>query len=107
MAPINTPDEILAVVDKPGAVLIDCRTEAEVKDTPLSSRPSHNVSCTIAEGGCDELVEKAPKLMPDKDAPVIIFCRSGRRAGKAKEVLEMQGYTTVLNAGGRNDLTYL
>ena len=40
-------------------------------------------------------------------APVVIFCGSGRRAGKAKEVLEQKGYTNVLNAGGLKDLTYL
>ncbi len=40
-------------------------------------------------------------------APVIIFCRSGRRAGKAKEVLEQKGYERVLNAGGVKDLSYL
>ncbi len=37
-------------------------------------------------------------------APVIVFCRSGRRAGKAKETLEQLGYTRVLNAGGLDDL---
>jgi phage shock protein E len=37
-------------------------------------------------------------------APVIIFCRSGRRAGKAKELLEEKGYKTVLNAGGLSDI---
>lgn len=39
--------------------------------------------------------------------PVIVFCRSGRRAAKAKEVLEKMGYTKVLNAGGLKDLGYL
>jgi phage shock protein E len=37
-------------------------------------------------------------------APIIIFCRSGRRAGKAKEHLEQKGYTNVLNAGGLTDI---
>ncbi len=37
-------------------------------------------------------------------APVILFCASGRRAGKAKETLDQLGYTTVLNAGGLRDL---
>ena len=40
-------------------------------------------------------------------APVIVFCRSGRRAAKAKEVLEQKGYKKVLNAGGLKDLSYL
>lgn len=40
-------------------------------------------------------------------APVILFCRSGRRAWKAKEVLEEKGYTKILNAGGLKDMNYL
>jgi len=37
-------------------------------------------------------------------APVIIHCKSGRRAAKAEEVLKSKGYTQVYNAGGLNDL---
>jgi len=40
----------------------------------------------------------------DGKAPIIVFCRSGRRAGKAKEMLEGMGYTKVLNAGGLGDI---
>ena len=40
-------------------------------------------------------------------APVVIFCRSGRRAGKAKTILEERGYKTVLNAGGLGDINSL
>lgn len=47
------------------------------------------------------------RVVTNQTAPVIVFCRSGRRAGKAKEVLEQMGYTNVLNAGGLNDLRYL
>jgi phage shock protein E len=47
------------------------------------------------------------RVVTNQTAPVIVFCRSGRRAGKAKEVLEQMGYTKVLNAGGLNDLRYL
>jgi phage shock protein E len=37
-------------------------------------------------------------------APIIIYCKSGRRADKAKQILEEKGYETVLNAGGYDDL---
>jgi phage shock protein E len=43
-------------------------------------------------------------LIPD---PIIVFCRSGRRAAAAKAKLEMMGYEHVFNAGGLSDLTYL
>lgn len=40
-------------------------------------------------------------------APVVIHCASGMRGTKAKEILEGQGYTNVVNAGGFKDLEYL
>ena len=100
----HSPDEILAAANEPGSLLFDCRTPEEVKDAKLS-RPFVNISCTLDD--CSELLSKADKLFPDKTKPVIIYCRSGRRAGKAKVVLEQMGYTKVMNAGGLADLSYL
>ena len=122
--------------DAKGAVFLDVRTDAEVKEEPLTSRPFQHVSVTVND--CAELMARAKELIPDKNgtfffsvellcsrnqddtaqiltlcyltnttAPVIVFCRSGRRAGKAKECLEEKGYSKVLNAGGLKDLTYL
>uniref|UniRef100_A0A7S4N959 persulfide dioxygenase n=1 Tax=Prymnesium polylepis TaxID=72548 RepID=A0A7S4N959_9EUKA len=39
-------------------------------------------------------------LPADRNTPLILYCRSGRRAGHAKGFLEANGYTRVLNAGG-------
>jgi rhodanese-related sulfurtransferase len=36
----------------------------------------------------------------DKDALIIVYCRSGGRSGNAKDVLEEMGYTNVHNFGG-------
>lgn len=36
----------------------------------------------------------------DKDTPVLLYCRSGRRAGVAQETLLKMGYTNVVNLGG-------
>jgi len=44
-----------------------------------------------------------PKLYPDKDTEIILYCRSGGRAGKAQQALEDLGYTNVTNAGGIDD----
>jgi len=79
--------------------------QKKVKDAKLESRPFVNVSCTLED--CSELIQKSSQLFPDKTKPVIIYCRSGRRAGKAKVVLEQMGYSKVMNAGGLVDLTYL
>ena len=39
-----------------------------------------------------------------KNAPVNLYCKSGRRAGVAKQMLEKLGYTRVTNHGGYQDL---
>jgi phage shock protein E len=40
----------------------------------------------------------------DKAKPVIVVCRSGGRAGKAKTLLESRGYTHVVNGGAWQSL---
>lgn len=35
-----------------------------------------------------------------KDAELMLYCRSGNRAGQAKQLLETAGFTKVTNAGG-------
>lgn len=39
-----------------------------------------------------------------KDSPIVLYCRSGRRSGVAKELLEQQGYSKLTNGGGVSDL---
>ena len=71
--------------------------QKKVKDAKLESRPFGNVSCTLED--CSELIQKSSQLFPDKTKPVIIYCRSGRRAGKAKVVLALVSCVLVSGAG--------
>ena len=43
----------------------------------------------------------------DKNAEIMLYCRSGNRAGQAKEILEAAGFTNVVNAGGISDVRSL
>ena len=43
-------------------------------------------------------------VSPDKNAPVNLYCRSGRRAEAALTELKKAGYTNVTNHGGYEDL---
>jgi rhodanese-related sulfurtransferase len=36
----------------------------------------------------------------DKDAPIVVYCRSGARSGRALQTLEEMGYNNVHNFGG-------
>lgn len=42
-----------------------------------------------------------------KDAELMLYCRSGNRAGQAKELLDAAGFTSVTNAGGIDDVRIL
>jgi phage shock protein E len=39
-----------------------------------------------------------------KDAELMLYCRSGNRAGQAKTLLEAAGFSNVSNAGGIGDV---
>ncbi len=53
-----------------------------------------------------EIEDKAPEMLPDKDAKILVYCRSGRRSKIASESLARLGYTNVLEFGGINDWPY-
>lgn len=44
-----------------------------------------------------EVSTKAPSLLKDKNQTIKVYCKSGGRAGKAKQALEALGYTNVEN----------
>jgi len=47
--------------------------------------------------------QSATKLLPNKDSEILIYCRSGGRAEKAKNALKTLGYTNIRNIGGLDD----
>ena len=52
----------------------------------------------------DKIVEGVKAIGSDKDAPINLYCRSGRRAEAALTELKKAGYTNVTNHGGYEDL---
>ena len=52
----------------------------------------------------DQIIERIKAVSPDKDAPINLYCRSGRRAEVALTELKKAGYTNVTNHGGYEDL---
>ena len=45
----------------------------------------------------EEVPARIFEVTDDKDAVLYLYCRSGRRAGIAKQALEEMGYTRVIN----------
>jgi phage shock protein E len=46
------------------------------------------------------IAEKVSDVIPDKNTPIILYCRSGRRSAMGAEELVQMGYTTVYDMGG-------
>lgn len=41
----------------------------------------------------------AAQMIPEKDTPVLVYCRSGQRSGEAAQRLAQLGYTRVYDIG--------
>lgn len=54
----------------------------------------------------NELEEKAESTLPDKEATILVYCRSGRRSVAAAQDLINMGYTNVYDFGGIVDWPY-
>ena len=55
----------------------------------------------------NETIDSAPPTqLPDKNAIILVYCRSGRRSREAAEKLIKLGYKNVYDFGGINDWTY-
>ncbi len=52
----------------------------------------------------ETLAEKISSVAPDKNSEIHLYCRSGRRAENARQILVDLGYTNVSNQGGYEDL---
>jgi len=50
-----------------------------------------------------EIAERIGEVTTDKDAPIYLYCRSGRRSGLAQAALQQAGYTQVTNLGALQD----
>ncbi len=85
----------------PGSVLLDVRTEEEYGIEHAAGAvllPQEDLE-TMDEG---EILD----VLPDLDAPVLLYCRTGRRAALAAVKLEEMGYTRLYNLGGLNGWPY-
>ncbi len=78
-------------------IIIDARTEEEFAEGHIKD------AILIPEY---EIAQRAEKELPDKDAPILVYCRSGRRSKIASEELVKLDYTNVKEFGGIIDWPY-
>ncbi|WP_041770644.1 rhodanese-like domain-containing protein [Metapseudomonas resinovorans] len=90
-------DQAAAVIamQQPNAVLIDVRTPQEVAEGTIPG--SRNI-------GYEDIAARIAEVAPDKNTPIVLYCRSGRRSGIAQDSLRELGYKQVINGGGYLDL---
>ena len=103
-----TPQAVLKALSQKETIVLDVRSEDEIAESgSLASESAvkaqwKQTACTATE--CPILESDPSKFVGDKNATVVIYCRSGRRVVKAREILKNYGCKTILNAGGYDDV---
>lgn len=72
-------------------MIVDARTQEEFAEGHIEG------AILIPEY---EIATSAPEKLPDRDALILVYCRSGRRSKIASEELVKLGYTNVKEFGG-------
>lgn len=98
-------DDALLLINKYGALLLDIRTKEEYCKghvqgailvptalPPLSDREIQTLK--------DQLWWATKQYATNKNVPIVLYCKKGKRAGVAKEMLNEMGFKNVLNWGG-------
>lgn len=75
----------------PAPLWIDVRTAAEYESGHLPG--ARNIDF-------DRIGDHIAAVTQDKNQPIVLYCKSGRRSGFAKQALVELGYRNVHNAGG-------
>lgn len=76
------------------AILIDVRTSEEFDQRSLPG------TILIPH---DKIAETIFQKVSDKNTPIAVFCRSGRRSAIARKTLIDLGYTNITDLGGIED----
>ena len=95
-----TPQQAKARMAEPGVIVLDVRMQQEYDAGHIANAVL--LPLPLIETG-DAAVAK---VLPDKDAEILVYCRSGRRSAIAANALINMGYTNVLDFGGINDWPY-
>eukprot|EP00551_Chaetoceros_affinis_P012196 CAMPEP_0203667206 /NCGR_PEP_ID=MMETSP0090-20130426/4088_1 /ASSEMBLY_ACC=CAM_ASM_001088 /TAXON_ID=426623 /ORGANISM="Chaetoceros affinis, Strain CCMP159" /LENGTH=142 /DNA_ID=CAMNT_0050531307 /DNA_START=39 /DNA_END=467 /DNA_ORIENTATION=+ len=107
-AGVSSPEELKKFVEDAGERLL----VVDVRNPDASVEPGDQKSLAVAALPSDTNRPKAVSLifdresnsMPlpevDPDTPIITHCGGGGRGQKAKDFLEKNGFTNVLNGGG-------
>lgn len=94
-APKSSSETVVVEKIKAGALVVDVRTPEEYSTGHYPNALNIPV---------DEVETRLAEFGEDKGKEIVVYCKSGRRSGKAKGILEAQGFKNVTNAGGFKDM---
>ena len=93
-----SPKEAKAIMDSGEAhIILDVRTQSEFNEGHIKG------AVLIPDS---EVKSRAEKELPNKEALILVYCRSGRRSKNASQILADMGYVNVKEFGGIIDWPY-
>jgi len=101
-----SPVEIKSAIENPDSYVLDVRRPEEIAESAKVEHANwRQTSCTPDSCPAFEGLNDPLHILPDKNATIVVYCRSGRRAVRAIHCLKEKGYTgPIHNAGGYDDL---
>lgn len=85
------PEEAKEMMDTMDVIVVDVRTEEEFIQGHIEG------AVLIPDYDLDKL---AAEMLPDKEATILLYCRSGNRSKLASHLLIGMGYQNVYDFGG-------
>jgi len=88
---ILSPEDFSAKYkNTPNAILLDVRSESEVKQGALP-----NAQNIVYDNSFSDKLASLPK-----DSPIFVYCAAGKRSAKAAEILKEKGFKEVFQLKG-------
>lgn len=92
-----TAEEAKEMIDSGGVTVVDVRTEAEYT-------AEHIPDAVLVPN--EEIGSEQPQALPDLEAVLLVYCRTGVRSKQASDKLVEIGYQNVYDFGGIADWPY-
>lgn len=84
-------EEAKEIIESEDVIVLDVRTQEEYNEGHIKNAVLLPVN---------DIAVKAEEVLADKDAKILVYCRSGNRSSTASKELIKMGYTNVYDFGG-------
>lgn len=89
--------EAKSMIDSEDVIILDVREQSEYDE-------GHLPNAVLIPLGTIE--KNAESILTDKQAKILVYCRSGNRSKQGSEILVRLGYTNIYEIGGINTWPY-